>query len=145
MLGFITSSWFLLVTALVVEAMSGAPNITVQVSYFLLHFCAHRLQSRYTLYHQYASKYWQFAHKCDDHIFAVVICTKELINPRRACAARVTVVNPRRACTARVTVVGFVCVCVCYSTSHLSNVSSFQKRYHLPNGRRRSENMWGFL
>ena len=58
-------------------------------------------------------------------------------------------INPRCACAARVTVVGFVClsVClsVCYSTSHLSNVCSSQKRYHLPNGRRRSENLWGFL
>ena len=36
-----------------------------------------------------------------------------IINPRRACAARVTVVNPRRACAARVTVVGSVCVSVC--------------------------------
>ena len=36
-----------------------------------------------------------------------------IINPRRACAARVTVVNPRRACAARVTVVGSVCLCVC--------------------------------
>ena len=31
------------------------------------------------------------------------------------------VVNPRRACAARVTVVGFVCVCVCVSVkSHLT-------------------------
>ncbi|CAI8010429.1 hypothetical protein GBAR_LOCUS6875, partial [Geodia barretti] len=28
------------------------------------------------------------------------------------------------------------CVSVCYSTYHLSNVCSSQKRYHLPNGRR---------
>ena len=46
-----------------------------------------------------------------------------IINPRRACAARVTVVNPRRAfnprraCAARVTVVGSVCVSV---KSHLT-------------------------
>ena len=32
------------------------------------------------------------------------------------------VINPRRACAERVTVVGSVCVCVCYSTSHFSNV-----------------------
>ena len=37
-------------------------------------------------------------------------------------------INPRRACAARVTVVGFVCLSVCYSTSHLSNVCSSQKR-----------------
>ena len=43
--------------------------------------------------------------------------TLSLINPRRACAARVTVVNPRRACAARVTVVGSVCVSV---KSHLT-------------------------
>ena len=44
------------------------------------------------------------------------VCTLVLfINPRCACAARVTVVNPRRACAARVTVVGFVCVSVCLS------------------------------
>ena len=34
-----------------------------------------------------------------------------LVNPRRACAARVTVVNPRRACAARVTVVVGLSVC----------------------------------
>ena len=42
-----------------------------------------------------------------------------IINPWRACAARVTVViNPWRACTARVTVVGSVClsVCPCYNS-----------------------------
>ena len=49
-----------------------------------------------------------------------------------------SVINPRRACAARVTVVGSVCVCVCvcvcYPTSHLSNVYSSHKRYDLPNG-----------
>ena len=40
------------------------------------------------------------------------------------------VVNPRRACAARVTVVGLcVCVCVCYSTSHFLRVYSCHKRY----------------
>ena len=34
---------------------------------------------------------------------------------------RRTIINPRRACTARVTVVGFVCVSVCLSVkSHLT-------------------------
>ena len=32
------------------------------------------------------------------------------------------------------TVVGSVCLSVCYSISHSSNVCSSQKRYHLPNG-----------
>ena len=35
------------------------------------------------------------------------------------------VINPRRACTARVT----VCVCVCYSTSHLSDYSFHTRDY----------------
>ena len=44
--------------------------------------------------------------------YAPRVCTSVLfINPRRACAARVTVVNPRRACAARVTVV-VLCVCL---------------------------------
>ena len=39
-------------------------------------------------------------------------------------------INPRRACAARVTVLGLcVCVCVCYSTSHFSRVYSCHKRY----------------
>ena len=48
-------------------------------------------------------------------------------------------VNPRRACAARVTVVGFVCLFVCYSIAHSSNVCSSHKRYDLLNGQRRSE------
>ena len=44
-----------------------------------------------------------------------------LINPRRACAARVIVVNPRRACTARVTVLGSVCLCVCLSQRRIQD------------------------
>ena len=66
------------------------------------------------------------------YLHAVFLCTRmrisrdahdtpprvqHFINPRRACAARVTVVNPRRACAARVTVVGSVCVSV---KSHLT-------------------------
>ena len=36
-----------------------------------------------------------------------------------------TIVNPRRACAARVTVVGFVCLCVCVSVkSHLTHRAS---------------------
>ena len=38
------------------------------------------------------------------------------------------------------TVVGSVCLSVCYSTSHFSNVCSSHKRYDLFNGQRRSEN-----
>ena len=51
-----------------------------------------------------------------------------VINPRRACAARVTVVNPRRACAARVTVVvPCVCVCVCFQGLHLRLVQLSDK------------------
>ena len=63
--------------------------------------------------------------------YAPRVCTSVLfigsvVNPRRACAARVAVVNPRRACAARVTVLGSVCVsvclCVCVSVkSHLTS------------------------
>ena len=49
-------------------------------------------------------------------------------------AKSVAVVNPRRACAARVTVVGFVCLCVSYSTSHFSNIGSSHKRYDVVNG-----------
>ena len=46
-----------------------------------------------------------------------------LVNPRRACAARVTVVNPRRACAARVTVVVMsVCLSVCLSVTPLERL-----------------------
>ena len=39
-------------------------------------------------------------------------------------------VNPRRACAARVTVLGLcVCLCVCYSTSHFIRDYSCHKRY----------------
>ena len=47
------------------------------------------------------------------------------------------IVNPRRACAARVTVLGLcvcvcvclcVCVCVCYSTSHFKRAYSCHKR-----------------
>ena len=44
------------------------------------------------------------------------------------------IINPRRACAPRVTVVGFVCQSVCYSSSHFSSVFSFHKGYHLLNG-----------
>ena len=47
----------------------------------------------------------------------------DFINPRRACAARVTVLG---LC---VCVCACVCVCVCYSTSHFSRVYSYHKRY----------------
>ena len=40
------------------------------------------------------------------------------------------IINPRRACAARVTVVGSVCLCVRYPKPHLSS----HKRYHLLNG-----------
>ena len=38
-----------------------------------------------------------------------------------------------------------VCLSVCYSTSHFSNVCSSHKRYDLLNGQRRSEISNGFL
>ena len=38
------------------------------------------------------------------------------------------IINPRRACAARVTVLGLcVCLCVCYSTSHFSHDCSCHK------------------
>ena len=40
------------------------------------------------------------------------------------------VINPRRACTARVG----LCVCVCYSPSHFSSVRSCHEGYQLLNG-----------
>ena len=56
----------------------------------------------------------------------------------RFCVPRsiITVINPRRACAARVCswVCLSVCLFVCYSISHFSNVCSSQKRYRLPNG-----------
>ena len=40
------------------------------------------------------------------------------------------IINPRRACAARVTVLGLcVSVCVCYSTSHFTRDYSCHKRY----------------
>ena len=39
-------------------------------------------------------------------------------------------INPRRACAARVTVLSLgLCVCVCYSTSHFSRDYSYHKQY----------------
>ena len=53
-----------------------------------------------------------------------------VINPRRACAARVTVVNPRCACAARVTVVGFVILSVKRDlTSRMSNRAISERAY----------------
>ena len=58
----------------------------------------------------------------------------ELINPRRACAARVTVViNHLCACAARVTAVGSVCLSV-HAPTHFSMVYSSHKRYDVING-----------
>ena len=53
-------------------------------------------------------------------------------------------VNPRRACEARVTV---VVVWVCHSClrTHFSSHRSRQKQAHIPSSGRRSENMWDFL
>ena len=48
-----------------------------------------------------------------------------LLSSARMCS-KGTVVNPRRACAARVTVVGFVCVCVCYSTCSVAELERFQ-------------------
>ena len=42
-------------------------------------------------------------------------------------------------------VVGSVCLSVCLSVTHFSNVRSSHKRYDLLNGQRRSENLCGFL
>ena len=48
--------------------------------------------------------------------------------------------NPRRACAARVTVVVvFVCHSVCYARTHFSSYRSRQKQGHIPSGGRRSE------
>ena len=56
-----------------------------------------------------------------------------------------TLINPRRACAARVTVLGLsVCLSVCDLTSHLWNIHSSHKRYDVLNGQRRSENLWVF-
>ena len=54
-----------------------------------------------------------------------------IINPRRACAARVTVVGSVCLC---VCLCVSVCLCVCYLTSHFFNVRLSHKRYDLPNG-----------
>ena len=53
-------------------------------------------------------------------------------NLTRTILCEVSLINPRRACAARVTVLGLcvcvcVCVCVCYSTSHFSRDYSCHK------------------
>ena len=63
----------------------------------------------------------------------VVYCWNYIVNPRRACAARVTVV------------VVWVCHSVCYARTHFSSHRSRQKQAHIPICGRRSENMWDFL
>ena len=40
-------------------------------------------------------------------------------------------VNPRRACAARVTVVGSVCLCVCVSVCLLSHISPMERLFVL--------------
>ena len=50
-------------------------------------------------------------------------------------------INPRRACAARVTVLG---LCVCYSTSHFSRDYSCHKRYQPSQRRMRVENFKRF-
>ena len=44
---------------------------------------------------------------------------------------RSTVVNPRRACAARVTVVACVCVCVCVCVCQLINISPLERLFVL--------------
>ena len=52
-------------------------------------------------------------------------------------------INPRRACAARVTVVGSVCVSV---KSHLTSGASVRPEKAVTySGQRRSKNLWGFL
>ena len=53
------------------------------------------------------------------------------------------VVSSARACAARVTIVGSVCLCFCVQT-RFSNVYWCQKRYNIPNGRCRADNLWEF-
>ena len=50
----------------------------------------------------------QYSQHCNIHI---------IFNPRRACAARVTVVNPRRACARGLLQLSCVCVCLCVCVS----------------------------
>ena len=56
-----------------------------------------------------------------------------MINPRRTCAARVTVVV--------VFVCHSFCHSVCYARTHFSSHRSRQKQAHIPSGGWRSENM----
>ena len=76
---------------------------------------------------------------CHYNILLQLRFYKQLYNEQIAVTANIFIVNPRRACAARVTVVGsvcvFVCLSVCYSTSRFSNVYSSHKRYDLLNGR----------
>ena len=54
-----------------------------------------------------------------------------IINPRRKCARVPVLVNPRRACAARVTVVVlcmYVCVCVCVHSYLPPHTLESQKR-----------------
>ena len=76
--------------------------------------------------------YLQFLARCHPYILLHFLYLY-IINPRRACAARVTVV------------VVFVCHSVCYARTHFSSHRTCQKQAHIPSGGRRSENMWDFL
>ena len=54
-------------------------------------------------------------------------------------------INPRRACAAKVTVVGFVCLSVCYATAHLWSVCLSWNWCHVLNGQWRSKHLGGYL
>ena len=70
---------------------------------------------------------------------------REYRNIMRASNFAGAVVNPRRACAARVTVVGPVCVSVTqHLTSRMSN-RAIKNLYYILSGIRSSKILWGFL
>ena len=78
----------------------------------------------------------------------ILICCYKLSKHHFCCGVRMyspnTLVNPRRACAARVTVLGRVCVCLCV-TSHFWSVCSTWKYCRVLSGQRRSKSLWVFF
>ena len=62
---------------------------------------------------------------CVGGVYMCVVC-----RDRKRSVSNKHVINPRRTCAARVTVLSLcLCLCVCYSTSHFIHDYSCHKRY----------------
>ena len=87
----------------------------------------------------YVTHYVHTHNNCSNVVSCYLLLYNSGCWARHSLQLLTALINPRRACAARVTVVGFVCLsvsclCVSYSTSHFTGVCSSHKGYDLLNG-----------